>query len=161
MMKRIAYQEGQWFAVPLCDGGYAVGILVRGSSRTRGGLGYFFGPRSTNLPDSSDLASYHPEEAILIAWFGGLGLAEGNWPLIESDRTFRRPDWPVPSFKRISPLAPEKGWLVEYDQNDDGVGHVIKETVRDAGELTGLPRDSQFGAGAIEIELTKLLGPQA
>jgi hypothetical protein len=64
----------------------------------------------------------------------------------------------VPQFKRISPFSQAKGWLVEYDQEDDGSGKVVRETVRDATELTNLPRDVQFGAGAIEIELTKLLG---
>ena len=39
--KHIRYNEGQWFGVPLRKGGYAIGIIVRGSYKTKGGLGYF------------------------------------------------------------------------------------------------------------------------
>jgi hypothetical protein len=35
------------------DGGYALGIIVRGSFRTKGGLGFFFGPRYVEIPDSN------------------------------------------------------------------------------------------------------------
>lgn len=36
---RKGYREGQWFAVPLRDGGYALGVIVRGGYETAGGLG--------------------------------------------------------------------------------------------------------------------------
>ena len=34
--KHIKYSEGQWFAVPLKSGGYALGIIARGSHKVKG-----------------------------------------------------------------------------------------------------------------------------
>lgn len=52
--EHIKYSEGQWFAIPLNNGGYALGIIVRGSYKTKGGLGYFFGPRYEDIPDGNE-----------------------------------------------------------------------------------------------------------
>ncbi len=155
--KHIKYSEGQWFAVPLRDGGYALGIIVRGSYKTRGGLGYFFGCRYAEVPGEAETWAKRPEEAMLIAWFGDLGIIEGEWLLIASSRPFRREEWPVPKFARIDSLNPEIGWLVEYDQEDDGSQRWVKETICPAEELVGLPKDSLMGYKAVEIVLTKLL----
>ncbi len=155
--KHVKYNEGQWFAVPLRDGGYALGIIVRGSYKTKGGLGYFFGPKYQDLPGDVETWNKQAADAILVAWFGDLGIIEGKWPLIASTRPFRRQEWPVPKFGRIDALVPEKGWLVEYDQEDTGLGEVIRETRCRAEDIAHLPEDVVSGAGAIEIKLTKLL----
>lgn len=155
--KHIKYSEGQWFAVPLQDSGYALGIIVRGSYKTKGGLGYFFGPRYEDIPDEQVTWLKKPSDAILVAWFGDLGIIEGRWPLVPSTRPFRREAWPVPKFQRIDALRPDKGWLVEYSSEDSGVGEPIRETYCDAEELVGLPSDDLLGYGAVEIILTKLL----
>lgn len=156
--KHIKYSEGQWFAVPLQDGGYALGIIVRGNYKTKGGLGYFFGPRYEDIPGEQETWLKGPSDAILIAWFGDLGIIWGRWPLISSMRPFRREEWPVPKFHRIDALRPDKGWLVEYSSEAKGVGEQpIRETYCDAKELMGLPKDSLLGYGAVEIILTKLL----
>jgi hypothetical protein len=144
-------------AVPLRNGGYALGIITRGSYKTRGGLGYFFGPKYQNVPTDADTQSKQATDAILIAWFGDLGIIEGEWPLITSTRPFRREEWPVPKFGRIDALMPEKGWLVEYDPVKVGFGQVIRETRCRAEDVANLPKDGLYGAGAIEITLTKLL----
>ena len=158
MCKRhIKYDEGQWFAVPLKDGGYALGIIVRGSYKTKGGLGYFFGPRYPDIPDDTATWAKQTSDAILITWFGDLGIIEGRWPLIPSTRPFRREEWPVPKFARIDAVDPSIGRLVEYDQETSGLESPIRETVRPAQDLVGLPRDVDAGAGAVEIKLTKLL----
>jgi len=158
--KHIRYSEGQWFAVPLKNGGYALGIIVRGSYKTKGGLGYFFGPRYSEIPDEQETWRKQPSDAILIGWFGDLGIIQGRWPLIPSTRPFRREEWPVPKFKRIDALNPEKGWLVEYSQEDSGAGLSVREVYCDARDLEGLPEDGIYGAGAIENVLTKLLSTE-
>lgn len=157
--KHIKYSEGQWFAVPLKDGGYALGIIVRGSYKTKGGLGYFFGPRYESVPDEQETWRKQPSDAVLIAWFGDLGIIWGNWPLIPSTRPFRRGEWPVPKFKRIDAIKPEKGWLVEYDQEIGGITELlpVRETYCDTENLKGLPDDGVDGYEAIEIVLTRLL----
>jgi len=156
--KHIKYSEGQWFAVPLKDGGYALGIIVRGSYKTKGGLGYFFGPRYENIPDEQETWHKQPSDAILIAWFGDLGIILGQWPLISTTRPFRREEWPVPKFHRLDALDPSKGWLVEYDQETSGLYLAgRRETYLNARELVGLPKDSLLGYGAVELVLTKLL----
>jgi hypothetical protein len=157
MRKRhIKYDVGQWFAVPLRSGGYALGVIVRGSYRTRGGLGYFFGPRYGEMPLGALTLSLQPIDAILIAWFGDLGIIEGRWPLIDDASPFGRSDWPVPKFGRRAALDPSMGWLVEYDQ--DAQGFDVVQGVRcQAAEIVGLPEDGVWGADAIEAQLTKLL----
>jgi hypothetical protein len=52
--QKINYREGDWFAVPLRDGGYAVGLVARMDNRG-GVLGYFFGPRRDDVPSPSDV----------------------------------------------------------------------------------------------------------
>jgi len=156
--KHIKYSEGEWFAVPLKDSGYALGIIARGSHKVKGPhLGYFFGPRYKDIPDEQETWRKQPSEAILIAWFGPLGILRGTWPLILSTRPFRREEWPVPLFGQIDPGNPAKGWLVEYSQETDGLDLPIRRIYCDAKNLTGLPEDGVYGYEAIENVLTKLL----
>ena len=156
--KHVKYEEGQWFGVPLRDGGYAIGTIVRGSYRTRGGLGYFFGPRYDRPPGDEVTQHLQAMNAILVGFFGDLGIIEGRWPLIASSRPFRRDEWQVPKLGRLDPVVPTRGVLVEYDQEDDGSRRQLRLSSCSAEELVGLPQDGLYGAGAIEIALTKLLG---
>lgn len=154
--KHIRYTEGQWFAVPLKDGGYTLGIIVRGSYRTRGGLGYFFGPRYEQVPGEEETWKKQPEDAILIAWFGDWGIITGSWPLIASSRPFHREEWPVPKFRSVDPSNPGYGWLVEYRQETNG-WELPSRIYCSAEELVGLPQDGIYGYEAIENALTNLL----
>lgn len=153
----VKYEEGQWFAIPLRDYGYALGIIVRGNYETQGGLGYFFGPRYKTVPDESGVENLGPHDAILIARFGDLGIIQGRWPLIKSSRSFIRGEWPVPKFHRVDALDYSKAWLVEYSQDFSGHDQPTRETRCLSSEVKGLPYDSLSGYGAIEIKLTHLL----
>lgn len=155
--KHIRYSEGQWFAVPLLKDGYAIGIIVRGSYKTKGGLGYFFGPKYENIPADEATWEKKPGEAILIARFGDLGIINGRWPLIESTRPFSKEEWSIPKFGLEVSLLPGKGFIREYGQNDTGELILIKEEPVDAKDIVDLPEDSSMGDGAVEIRLTKLL----
>ncbi|MEJ2711045.1 MAG: immunity 26/phosphotriesterase HocA family protein [Anaerolineales bacterium] len=153
----IHYSEGQWFAVPLRQDGYALGIIVRGSYKTKGGLGYFFGPKYEEVPGDRATWEKHPREALLIARFGDLGIVRGSWPLIQSTRPFSEEEWPIPKFGMEVPLPPGKGFIREYEQDSSGALICIRQTPVDADKIQKFPKDTVMGGGAVEIKLTKLL----
>jgi hypothetical protein len=155
--KRIRYDEGQWFAIPLRNGGYALGIIVRGSYKTKGGLGYFFGPKFQTIPDDKDTLDKQPEDAVLITQFGDMGLVNGSWPLIHSSRQFLKDEWPIPKFGIKLPNLPGKGFVREYVQNVIGELILKKETLVDQLSIINLPVDRISGGGAVEIRLTDLI----
>jgi hypothetical protein len=153
--KRIKYSEGQWFAVPLENGGYALGTIARGGYQARGGLGYFFGPKRNEVPGEEVTWNLQPEDAVLIAWFGDI--IEGKWPLIPSTRPFRREDWPVPKFGSIDLANPRTGWVVEYAQQATKYTEMMSVTGVPMEDIVGLPNHVLSGAGAIEAKLCRLL----
>jgi hypothetical protein len=155
--KNIHYSEGQWFAVPLRRGGYALGIIVRGGYKTKGGLGYFFGPKYEDLPGDEATYEKHAEDALLIARFGDLGIVRGSWPLIQSTRPFSKEEWPIPKFGTEVPLPPGKGFIREYEQDSSGALICVRQTPVDADKIQKFPKDAVMGGGAVEIKLTKLL----
>lgn len=156
-MKHVKYDEGQWFAVPLRDGHYGIGIIVRGNYHTKGGLGYFFGPKYSNVPTEQETYSKNKDNAILICRFGDLGIIRGDWPLINNAKLFSREEWPVPLFHRVLPIPENKAVIVEYRQNFNGMGAPFRETITPLSEeVLRLPEAGLFGSGAVEIELTKL-----
>ena len=159
--RRVRYVEGQWFAIPLRNGGYATGRLVRGSIKTHGGLGYFFGPILAEPADVAVVALLKPGQALFVAWFGGLYLYRGRWPLINSAAPFRRTDWPVPLFWQEIPLLPSSGWIIEYSQDDDGSAVELARTATSVSQRReGLQEGGVYGAEAIELRLNRvLLGP--
>jgi hypothetical protein len=154
---KVRYNEGQWFLVPLLDEGYALGIIVRGNYKTRGGLGYFFGPRYSNIPDESVTWNPKPSEALIVTWFGDLGIIRGEWPLLLSTRPFRREDWPIPMFRRIDALDPDRRYRIVYDQEDNGTGTTYRKERAQAEDVKDLLDDGLYGYGAVQIVLTKLL----
>lgn len=156
--KFVKYDEGQWFAVPLRIGGYALGIIVRGSYKTKGGLGYFFGPKFDTIPSGDETYSKSKENPIYICHFGDLGIIKSRWPLIQSGKPFYREEWPVPLFHRVLPFPEGKAIIVEYRQDYSGMEAPIRETMTEATEdVIKLPKDSMYGSGAVEIVLSKLL----
>ena len=157
--RHIEYDEGQWFAVTLKGGGYALGIIVRGRYRTKGGLGYFFGPVYSEAPLDVETERLEPSDAIYIGWFGDLHIIEGKWPLIEkASPSFDRSRWPIPTFAEADPMYPEKfGVLVKYDQEDPGDQSTARRTLRRNSTLVSLPENVTSGAIATEIKLANLL----
>ena len=149
------YAEGDWFAVPLRDGGYAVGLVARAS---RGGvlLGYFFGPKRAEISTLSEVAQLRAEEAILIERFGHLGLKQGTWTVIGQLDSWDRTAWPMPSFVRYEELT-GRSFTVLYDPDDPN--RVVREEQITPGTAEQGPKDGMAGAGAVEIRLTRLLAP--
>jgi len=153
-MTSVKYREGDWFAVPLGGGGFAVGIVAR--ANPRGALlGYFFGPRRAEFPEMAELAELRPTEAALIGTFSYLGIKRGEWPLLGRLEGWDRSEWPMPVFVRYEELT-GRSFHVFYD--DDDPAKFLREERIPPGSAEQGPRDSAMGAGYVEELLTDLLG---
>jgi Immunity protein 26 len=152
-MDKVKYREGDWFAVPLRNGGFAVGLIARANP---GGvlLGYFFGPLRPEVPALKDVASLRPSDALLIRKFGHLGIVEGKWPLLGRLDGWDRRDWLTPVFVRYEELT-GRSFKVFYDDNDQNT--VLREEQVAPGALEQAPKDGLMGAGFAEAALTRLL----
>ncbi len=151
--KKIPYKEGDWFAVPLRNGGYALGLIARLDGKG-GFLGYFFGPRHEQIPVQQDTISLSSSDAILIRHFGDLGLLREEWPIIFHPDAWSRADWPLPAFARI---AVDEGWALRVEYSETDISKPLHEASINLEEARRLPEDGVSGYGAIEIRLTKLL----
>jgi hypothetical protein len=150
-----SYAEGDWFAVPLREGGFAIGVIARAMPRKEGVLlGYFFGPRRDGLPILDELKSLSASDAVLVERFGHLGLMHGTWPLLGRIDDWERDAWPTPAFGRFEELT-GRAFKVIYD--DANPNRLVREELVDPDELVGLPKDGLSGAGAVEGILTRLL----
>ena len=151
--KKLPYKEGDWFAIPLRKGGYALGLVAR-LDGTGGIIGYFFGPRHEQLPTKEEIMGLSADSAVLIRHFGDLGLLRGEWPIISHSSVWNRAHWPLPAFARIS-MDDKQALRIEYAETD--INQPIREVPISIEEAHRLPEDGVSGYGAIEIRLTKLL----
>ena len=152
--KKLPYKEGSWFAVPLEDSGYALGLVAR--SRPGGKLlfGYFFGPRREKVPKSSEATDLLPEDAVLTRRFGDLGLINGEWPVIGESEDRNRDAWPMPLFVRKDFISGKLS-LIKYSEDD--LADEISMYECPAGAEQELPEDGSSGHIALQIRLTQLL----
>ena len=151
--KKLPYKEGTWFAVPLRDGGYGVGIVAR-MARRGVTLGYFFGPRRSAVPTLSEVETLTPDKAVLVEVFGDLGLIEGRWPIIGRNASWDRQLWPVPGFRRIEDHT---GRAFRMELSEDDLFSIVREISVPRDEAERLPKHGLSGAGAVESVLTRLL----
>ena len=154
---KLNYSEGTWFAVPLLNGGFGVGVVARATSRGRVILAYFFGPRRRTVPTLPEVVELDPTAAVLVVRLGDLCLIRGDWPILGRSSQWQRDDWPIPLFLRSNELS-RRAFIVSYDDKDPS--RPISEVPVEYGTST-LERDSMLGAGAVEIELTDVLSPEA
>jgi hypothetical protein len=153
-MKKLPYKEGDIFAVPLKGGGYGWGVVARHSPGGKIVLGYFFGGPTTEVPQESAIPNLRPEDALLVVRFGDLSLYRGDWKIVGGVSPWNRQQWPIPSFKIEDPLLGEQVWKVRYFP-DDPARELGRERL--ATEET-LETAALWGAGAVEIALSKLAG---
>jgi hypothetical protein len=151
---KLPYAEGTWFAVPLRTVGYAVGVVARTTKKGRVILCYFFGPSRENVPQLHDVQKLRPQDALRVLRIGDLHLINGKWPIIGQSHHWQRTEWPMPVFIRREILPPYRNWLVHYSDSDPN--NVIQEE-REINDRPELEEDSLFGAGALEIVMSKLL----
>lgn len=150
--KRLRYDEGDWFAVPLPSGGYALGVVAR----VRRGilLGYFFRPRRKKIPVfNKRITSLSASDAILCSLCGDLGIIEGEWPILGKDPNWDRKRWPMPIFTGQDPLS-EVITAVRYDEST--LQEVDSYRVAELGEHA----DGLAGSGFVEELLDARLGGQ-
>lgn len=152
--RRVRLAEGDHFAVPLRDQGYANGVIARLSPGGGVVLAYFFGPRSTTLPVGFQIRSVRPENAVLVARVGDLSLHRGDWPIIFKHDAWDRKIWPMPSFVRRDAVTGELR-LIEYDDNDPAAEIGIRPAQSE--KAGALPDAALLGAGFVEVRLTQLL----
>jgi len=150
--KTLPYREGTWFAVPLRDHGFAAGIAARMDGRG-GVFGYFFGPRWETIPPIQKLTHLRPEDALLRARFGDLGLIDNKWPVVGVMPVWNRNVWSLPPFINVDKTTNR---AVKVTLSNDDLAFVGQESC-DPTLAKELPQDADYGYGAVEIVLTKLL----
>ena len=155
--RRLPYREGDWFAVPLRDGGYSPGRVVRMAPAGRVLLGYFFGPRRAAVPGLEDVVALRWSDAVLVQRFGDLGLVEGRWPILGLRGPWERDAWPMPDFGRREPIL-GLAWRDRYSPDDPA--DCLQETRITQEEYERLPAGALLGAGAAEVILTQLLSAE-
>jgi hypothetical protein len=95
-----------------------------------------------------------PASALRVWRVGDLGLITSKWPIIGELGSWDRSVWPVPIFIQRGALFPHTNWRVYFSDNDPAKRIKME---REPNERPDLPEDSLFGAGAAEIELSKVL----
>jgi hypothetical protein len=151
---RVNYREGDWFAVPLEGGGYAVGVVARANPNGIL-LGYFYGPRRMEPPLLADLAALHAADAVLVARFSSLGLVDGSWPIVGQKPGWDRGDWPTPMFVRHEELTGR--WIKVFYDADDPAKLLGEEVFTPNGIPPG-PNAGLMGPGFVEKRLSRLIG---
>lgn len=149
--KKRPYKEGSWFAIPLKEGGYALGLIARQKKALI--LGYFFGPRYPTVPTLNDAVGLGHADAMQRMIFGDLELLNGLWPVLGELPDWERSKWPMPNFSHKDSLS-DQMYLRIYDENTlEDIG----ERRISADEARNLPEDGTFGAGAVRIVLSRLI----
>ncbi|NCB45008.1 MAG: hypothetical protein EOM59_20640 [Clostridia bacterium] len=151
---KLPYCEGSWFSIPLRHGGFGVGLVARIAKKGKIFLGFYFGPNRSTSPKLSEVEKLTPQDAIGVYRTGDLALINGDWPIIGNATDWERTNWTVPFFYRHDEIS-RKIWKVVYSDSDPTI--ITKEEEISYEENSTLARDSVFGAGAIELLLTKTI----
>lgn len=150
MVKKLPYGLGTRFWIPLRNGGFARGLVVRMNGE---GVifAYFFAPKSSSTEDWDGVGSIELAKAVLCGRVGDLGLLNGEWKIESELANWKAEDWPIPQLSRRD----SEGQILICTYNDRL--QFQSERVGSAAELERLPRDVLMGYGSAEIKLTKLL----
>jgi hypothetical protein len=171
-MAKLDYHEGDWFAVPLGQGGYALGIIAR-TSQLGVLLGYFFGPRRAELPTLDDVTGLRPDAAVWITRFTDHGLRGRRrsgivWPILGRLDDWDRSAWPLPVFARLDSRTGH-AFRVYYGGDDPGSRPRWEQVPSDAptmyrdawghtvNAILGMPDDGLASADHAEEWLDDLL----
>jgi hypothetical protein len=150
MKQKRSAVDGAVFLVPITNGGFGIGVLIRSDGKGRA-YGAFFGPRVSNASEV-DISKLRDEDAILRCRFGDHGLHTRRWPLIGSIRDWGSNPWGLPRFARHHD-NPALRYVTAYDSGLN----VIEESLQPVDETSNLPEDEQLGSGVVEGKLAKLL----
>lgn len=153
MARKLPYSEGDWFAAPLRNGGFALGLVARMDGRG-GVICYFFGPAFPSLPSIEAARDRRRGEAVLIANTGDPGLTRGEWYLLGRVEPWDRESWPVPVFVRRDAVSGTPKRVIYREPDFNTEVQLLPCTEEEAQRL---PKDGILGYGAVEMRLTKLL----
>ena len=149
----VNYSEGDWFAVPLPDGGYGVGLVARAQPKHGGVLlGYFFGPRLSVPPSIDQVRFLSPTSAIMVRLFGHLDIRQGRWPIIGKVSDWNREHWPMPAFIRKPTLGPA---VLVIRSDDDPNTTVSEAIVRDEEDVVNAAPEGLLGSSLAAKLLAK------
>ena len=150
-MTRQRYRTGDWFAVPLGDGTYVLGRIVR----QEGGIvfGYFFAPPLDHVPTLDEVGARAARDSATQMLFSHLGLRDGEWPLLGQEGDWDPDEWPLVEFER---RIDDKLYAVRWDE--ETLNHELSVVPIDAGEAGSRPSDALAGAGAAVARLRRALG---
>jgi hypothetical protein len=126
------YGAGDWFAIPLRFGLFAVG---RAAAVDEAGsiLGYFFARFYERLPSAADILGLSPGDADIIGVCDQHGLRSGEWPVIASGSTCDPRPWTIPIFRVLAPDTGDMRWTT-FDRADLMHEIVFDEEPPQAGE---------------------------
>lgn len=149
-MKKLAIPCGSVFLVPLNNGAFAAGVLIRSDKKGRA-YGSFFGPA---IPNSSaiEVTQLIDEDAIFRCRFGDHGLHIGRWQVVGKIPDWESKPWPMPKFSR---QHDDPGMCV-ISEYDDCFG-LVSESILPIANGRELPEDAQYGSGVVEVKLSRLL----
>jgi hypothetical protein len=105
-----SYAAGDWFAIPLRFGLFAVGRAAAVDARGAI-LGYFFAQFFERLPTGADVLALSPGDAEIIGVCDPHGLRGGDWPVIATAGTCDPRPWPIPVFRTIDAAAGTLRWF--------------------------------------------------
>ncbi|PBC23680.1 MULTISPECIES: Imm26 family immunity protein [unclassified Mesorhizobium] len=154
-MKKLPYEEGTVFAIPLRSSGYGVGLVARMAPKGKIILIYLFGPKRLHLPNEDELYKLMPEDAIRCIRCGDLGLINGSWPTIGKMNKWIADEWPIPEFMHRDILS---GQILIRKYSDSDPSKLERQD-RVASVAVDLEPDGLHGYGAVELLMTKQLDP--
>jgi len=150
-MKKLPYEEGSWFLVPMGKNAFVPGLIARMAPEGKVLLGYFFGKVFREIPSVKAMDQFQEKDAVKIHRFGDLGLINGEWPILGRLPLWNRNDWPMPAFMQVEPIS-NRVWKIEYpDENPGGKPRRTRIT----GSSSNLPKDGMGGYKYIEEILQK------
>lgn len=145
------YSEGTWFAVPLRNGGFAIGVVTRKSKKGGIIVAHYFGPRRDTPSSVEEVERLSPADALIALRSGDISIKKGLWPTIGHAPNFSREEWPTPLFIRRQEIG-RNAYAMAYA---DDVSVLLHE--EPVAYDANLPPGGLHGDGAVELILTSEL----
>jgi hypothetical protein len=149
MARRLPYQEGDWFTVPLAEDQWAAGRVARLHPGGKIVFSYLFGP-FVSQPAIGELDVLVPSGAVLIGRIADQGLVR-EWPVL-GHAEWRRDEWPLIPFRNVDPIT-KRVRRVEYEDGNLAAP-VVWQVVDD--EMVGSPADTLYGHLSLQKRLSKM-----
>ena len=124
--RKINYNEGTCFLVPLRNKGFARGIVARMDGKGQI-FGYFFGPKIESFDNVNNFENLNYKDSVLVGMFGDLGLLNKEWKILDTLPNWNKDDWPMPQFIRLDENA-NRAWLVYYNEKDLSINKEEEES---------------------------------